>query len=609
MEADLVLSSLGRPFVLGMLYDRRTDKIIPAYSPWKRETLEKNLTVNKQLRCMTEVVVDDSFEKKSANLEIDANLKLSIMARLVKVDGIFKHLHDHEFSTNQARVTLKYCAMTHYKSLSMEHLRQPPEYPEALDHDGATHVVTAIQYGIEAYFVFDRSCSARELKNEVTANMKTSVAEALKLIGNPDGSISVNSKPGNSKSKQDRITCQYYGDTPLPRLPLTYEDAAKTCQELAKLREDSSVPKVVHLQPLYKLKRDYCEMRLKIHTVSEFLVATVEKIFESVHKTKARCKDLMSDKACTTFQVVREQISEVEDLLKQFKIWFSSKLSQLIPEARETGKEEGLKDLLGSVNMSPFAGNRLDEYVKAKTKELRILERERCNFKECKYIHEAYTNETGKLHELIHNRRYQKVFAFVFNVTTSSHSCIDAMKTFLTTGRTLTPDTTTQLERFDDGSRYTAILSQRNTYLAFADDNKRNEKFAFVVTESLPGSRHASGPTIVCFENGVSNEFDPFPPPGEPQLIAIEEEGEAVYISWHFPASHHVDEFHLHYKSSDDDKWQTVTTAKDIAALTDLRCHASYTFRVQGESKEFGLTPMSDESKPDIIVPKTDLLD
>ena len=595
MEADIEICSLGRPFALGMLYDRRTDKIIPTYSPWKKETLEKKLNVVKHQHCETEIVVDDSFEKKSTNLGVDTDLKLSIMANLVKASGLLKYLHDRKSSSRQARVTLQYRLMTQYKSLDMEHLREI-EYPEVLGNCGATHVVTAITYGLDAYFVFDQSCSSLKAANEVTAGMKASVAVAIRPISNPDGSLAVKATPRNTDDKQDNVTCRYYGDIQLPRLPLTYEDAAKTCQELAKLGKDSSVPKVVYLKPVYMLKKDHLENGLKVHTISESSAFKVEGILESLHKAEVEYRDLKSSEACATFRLVKDQISKAEELLKLFTTQFTSKLSKLIPEARETGKEEKLEELLESVSLSPFSRTRLEKYIDTKGTELRVLERHRQNFKKSEHIHEAFASESGKLQELIHNRKYQKVFAFVFGVTTPVHPSISAMETFLNTGCCTSICETSQLEWFNDPSTVNVLLAQVEKYLAFAEGQKTSENFAFAMTEACP-SIPTSVPTAVRFENGKPFQFDPFPSPVKPLVVQMEQYG-PVFVFWNLPTTHDVEKLHLHYKcsSDDDSKWVTMTTGgnSERVMLKDLKEETSYDFRVQWESMEYGLTPMSD---------------
>ena len=594
MEADIDICSLGRPFALGMLYDRRTDKIISTDSPWKQETVEKKLKVVKYQHCETEILVDDSFEKKSTNLGVDTDLKLSIMANLVKASGLFKYLNDRKSSSRQARVTLQYRLTTLYKSLSMEHLREI-EYPEVLDDCDATHVVTAIKYGFEAYFVFDQSCSSVEAVNEVTADMKTSVEVAIKPICNTDGGITVNSKPGNTDDKLNNVTCRYYGDIVLPRLPLTYEDAAKTCQDLAKLEKDG-VPKLVYLKPVYKLKKGHLENGLKIHTISESSAIKVEGILESLHEAEVECRDLKSSEACATFRLVKDQISKAEELLKLFTTQFTSKLSKLIPEARETGKEGKLEELLESVSLSPFSRTQLEKYINTKGTELRVLEQHRQNFKKSEHIHEAFASESGKLQELIHNRQYQKVFAFVFGVTAPIHPCISAMETFLKTGCCTSTCETSQLEWFDDHDIVCTLLAQVEKYVVFADNNKANEEFAFAVTEACASIR-ASVPTIKCFLNGRPIDFEPFPQPEKPMVMQTEQYRSAV-IFWNFPSPNYVEKFHLHYKCSNDSdsKLETMTTGSNSekVVLENLKGETSYDFRVQGESVEYGLTPMSD---------------
>ncbi|KAJ3581528.1 hypothetical protein NHX12_016549, partial [Muraenolepis orangiensis] len=72
-ERTLVLAALGRPFSLGMLYDCRNDSLIPAFTLWDREDLEKDAVETSQPNSSFDIVSE--MEDRQ---EIEENLQVLI---------------------------------------------------------------------------------------------------------------------------------------------------------------------------------------------------------------------------------------------------------------------------------------------------------------------------------------------------------------------------------------------------------------------------------------------------------------------------------------------------------------------------------------------------
>uniref|UniRef100_A0A3B4TD83 B30.2/SPRY domain-containing protein n=1 Tax=Seriola dumerili TaxID=41447 RepID=A0A3B4TD83_SERDU len=103
----LVVTSLGRPFTLGMLYDARQDRLIPG----------KRLYKGTPLLC------------------------LMLKPGLVEVEGSAKYLNDTKKYQNQSRVMLQYKATTNFKLLMTNFSTKHIEYSESFENIQATHVV------------------------------------------------------------------------------------------------------------------------------------------------------------------------------------------------------------------------------------------------------------------------------------------------------------------------------------------------------------------------------------------------------------------------------------------------------------------------------------
>jgi len=63
-------------------------------------------------------------------------------------------------------MTLQYKSTTHFEQLTMDHLGNI-QFPDVLNDQDATHIVTGITYGADAFFVFDRFIKARLMFTEL----------------------------------------------------------------------------------------------------------------------------------------------------------------------------------------------------------------------------------------------------------------------------------------------------------------------------------------------------------------------------------------------------------------------------------------------------------
>lgn len=70
------ISALGRPFKLGMIYDRRSEKLVFKKTLWSYQHLNKAVTTDRQPYTNSDVFVESSIDDKINALNIEAVLKL-----------------------------------------------------------------------------------------------------------------------------------------------------------------------------------------------------------------------------------------------------------------------------------------------------------------------------------------------------------------------------------------------------------------------------------------------------------------------------------------------------------------------------------------------------
>ncbi|KAI4795965.1 hypothetical protein KUCAC02_029534 [Chaenocephalus aceratus] len=176
----------------------------------------------------------DSTESKSTMMDIEASLKVSFLSGLIEVGGSAKYLNNQKKLKNQSRVTFQYKATTNFKQLSIDHVTLDTEKMEVIEKGLATHVVTGILYGADAFFVFD----SEKLEASQVQKIEGSMQAVIKKIPTFDVEGKVDIKlTDEEKALTNKFSCKFYGDFILKINPATFQDAVQTYVELPQLLE------------------------------------------------------------------------------------------------------------------------------------------------------------------------------------------------------------------------------------------------------------------------------------------------------------------------------------------------------------------------------------
>lgn len=316
---DLVpMACLGRWFELGMLYDYSKDHLLSAdqmvSSPHNITTQTKDFGSDD----MYEVITDDSLSSKLCHLGAEDNLKLNLVIGLFgKTSRSAEYLEDVRMSRRQARVVLRYKCYTKYKELKMVSGEQEKKLGAK---DSATHVVVGVEYGAEAYFVFDKEVPDHEDYDETCRQMELLV----KIL------------PGFTKNKKqlskeqkllaDQLQCTLYSDIP-SRDPENFEDAAQICNRIIPgfATMDIVVPKKAWLYPLDKkgehIKRHHAEKVLEL--------------LDRLHNLHLKIHSLLKHEVCESFDCIFEQLLELNKLIIGKRRTLKEKIRALIPRIQQ----------------------------------------------------------------------------------------------------------------------------------------------------------------------------------------------------------------------------------------------------------------------------------
>ncbi|KAL0155611.1 hypothetical protein M9458_049874, partial [Cirrhinus mrigala] len=539
----------------------------------------QSIRTRPQINTNFRVTASDSIEDKSSLLNIDSSLKLSLLAGLVNVTGAAKYLNDTKTSFRQQRLTLHYHSTCRFEELTMNHLA--PEniiYHEVFDNDMATHVVTAVLYGADACFVFDRDVSADEEIKTVEGEAKV-VLEKLKYI-----SVDVNSNlkiTEDQKNAVQKFTCTFYGDFQLPSNPTSFEDALKVFTDLPKLlgeKKELAVPLRVWLHPLDKLHTK--ASKLQKHISMDLIIAT-ESVIESLNTAEMKCSDLLKDSPALTFTEFQNKILQMKQNCYECKLKLIKRLGSLLPNIRgDVMKETELNDLLQEHDKSPFRGRDLTEWLKERERESEIIK------SVLRRLKDAGAQVEVNLDAVWMDLGDENLVCYTFTSLDWTDVLLPKQTNYLNPSRKGETD-----ENHPDSEQKSWLSSDvmkntRSNLEIFKKlmDSKDRKPTRFIV--SSREMKNNPGSCILLYEHGC-DEAVCFIPPSKPVCPVTEEVKQNTVVLKVPPSCPDTVELRLLYKPKQDSVWTSKPVMKDqnTVTLTDLRSGTDYEIKCAAVGK------------------------
>uniref|UniRef100_A0A3B3Q9Z9 Fibronectin type-III domain-containing protein n=1 Tax=Paramormyrops kingsleyae TaxID=1676925 RepID=A0A3B3Q9Z9_9TELE len=586
METDsgkMEMAALGRPFQLGMLYDGRKDCLIPGITLWDREDLQRHTNEIMKPKTGIDVIASDSVEDKAGALDIDASLKASFIGGLVEVDGSAKYLKDTKASKKQARVTLKYKTTTKFMQLSMSHLgRGNVKHPYVFEKGIATHVVTAVLYGAQAFFVFDREVSESEDQQNMEGNLQVMIKKISSLSIDGKGSLELTD---TDRATVEKFSCIFYGDFALKQNPVSFQDAVDTYKTLPTLlgeKGGNAVPVRVWLLPLEIL--DSSAARL-VRQISVRLISETQSVIEDFNEIEMQCNDIMKRKIVAHFPEIGKKMKSFKDMCLEYKSVFQRSLSSILPLIRGGGTEECvLANILTNKEQSPFQSNKLKEWLDCKEEEINLFQLYTDMME-----HTTILASNSELQSEILKNRDKNVVCFTFTSLGEEEpylSCLQSHLKALSTAKLIEP-TKEDGKDVKPGEFYFSdsvlekIKEQAILFIDFAKANKKNKKTDFIAA-SIPNDEQ-KGASIYLYKDGnkQSDHFQPPSKPGRPNASDVTHDSVTIKLNHPQYGSSEVTHYLVEYCANESLGWQFIKVPKSSIECTvsGLLPHTGYRFR------------------------------
>ncbi|XP_031420957.1 uncharacterized protein LOC116220034 [Clupea harengus] len=598
-SGTIVLAGLSRPFQLGMLYDCRKDVLIPGITLWDGDMLKKNINIKPQPNTEFKIIGSDSTESKAEALNVCASLEASFMSGLVHVKGSAGFLNDKKKSKQQSRVTLQYRATTRFEQLTMEHLGTGNfQHCNVFQEGSATHVVTAILYGANAFFVFDRAVSSDENHHEIQGSLEVAIQKIPFVSIKGEASLKMTE---TEQQQSDKFNCTFHGDFALENNPVSFQDAIKVYSQLPQLLGENgehAVPMTVWLYPLKNLDSAAAQL---VREISVGLVRHSQRILDEIDEADIECQDLMKDEIAIHFSEITTKLRKFKDLISEYKLVFQKKLCKLLPTIRGGGTEEQeLVTTLNSRERSPFQSALITEYLSDREREMNVIRSYLEIMKEIRVI-----KSSSELDKVVLNPRNDFVVACVFSSLSGDTEYLQDLENYLKDEAKATKSDTSyeaqsasREEQWFRSGEVTALTRQSiRLFLDFKQSNQDRENIEFCIA-SVP-NKSITASSIHVYEKGTLIDSQFLLPSTPPSPTLLRQEHDRVHLQIHPPATGEpfVDSYRILYQTSESD-WKEIGTDGKVTDCTvsRLQPHTEYRFRCKAVCRP-GVTLASDATE------------
>ncbi|XP_076121929.1 uncharacterized protein LOC143102313 [Alosa pseudoharengus] len=576
------LAGLGRPFQLGMLYDCRRDVLIPGITLWDADMLQKNINIRPQPNTEFKIIASDSTEAKAEALHVSASLEASFMGGLVSVKGSAEFLNDKKKSKNQSRVTLQYRTTTRFEQLTMEHLGTGNfQHCNVFQEGSATHVVTAVLYGAQAFFVFDREVTSNENHQEIQGSLQATI-KVIPMVS-IEGQASLKMTE-TEQQEADKFNCTFHGDFALDNNPVSFQDAIKVYSNLPRLLGENgkhAVPMTVWLYPLKNLDSTAAQL---VREISIGLVRQSQRILDEIDEADIQCQDLMKDEIAILFSEITTKLRKFKGLISEYKLVFQKKLCKLLPTIRGGGTEEQeLVTTLNSKERSPFQSALITEYLSDREREMNVIRSYLEIMKEIRV-----TKSSSELDKVVLHSRNEFVVAFVFSSLSGDGKYLQDLESYLKDEAKSTGSDTSyeaksasrQEHWFHSGEVTTLTRQSIRLFLDFMQANRDRENIEFCIA-SVP-NKSITASSIHVYEKGTLIDAQfllPCKPPS-PNVLKLEHDRVHLQINPPTIGESFVVSYRILYQNSEGSDWKEIGTdgkATDVT-ISRLHPHTEYIF-------------------------------
>ncbi|XP_026803401.3 uncharacterized protein LOC113547324 [Pangasianodon hypophthalmus] len=552
------VAALGRPLDLGMLYDCRSDSFSSDIILWEKSLISAMKLSIPRPQTDTKILEKDTLQDRLTALDLSVSLRASVVSGLVEISGASAFINHPVQSQLQDRVTLHYRASTRLDMLSHELLHRFPL--SVTGSTTATHVVVAVLYGSQAFFVFDN-------KKERSAE-NTDLKEVVKkMIASSSQTDLLSRLTEKEKTTSSLYDCDAFIDGDVPQSPVD-----------STLQNAGAVPLKVWLYPLKNLDQTSACV---VKDISEDQLCKAEKVLEKLKTDISFCQHLMSidggHDVFTMFPVLKEALSEFSSLLQQYQFNFQRRLASCIKTIRETGaeeEEENLRDLLERNNLSPFSSRCTHQWLQNRNAQVRALI-------QCRSAKIRILKAENDLQHFVQDCQADTVLCFTFTSLEGEDPFLSALRQNTESVNTVIATEAQQAFRISDTSLKT--LSDLQSFILNKENSESMQETMFIAA-SVPDF-HFPGSAIHLYQSGklVSRNVKLGVKPDPPEIITVQQT--RVTMKLQSLKTQTAEHYRVEYRAVKEDrspadtKWRVISYSGENCVVSALAPGTHYQLR------------------------------
>lgn len=216
---DLTRQAIGRSCRLGSLYNIRTDEFVSGNLLGK--VLPSNMIETIDINKTTFYLDFHNSQKETfKNLDIEASLKLGLMAGLLNVEGSAKYLTQTKTDSKTVRATF-ICKINTKEDKLLIADERLQEYLLAyvFENPDVTHVVTGIKWGANVAATFERTVEKQDDVQRIEGTLSIALKKPTVAITG-DGQLEYDNRANNDL---ESLKISFSGDVLIEDCPQTIE--------------------------------------------------------------------------------------------------------------------------------------------------------------------------------------------------------------------------------------------------------------------------------------------------------------------------------------------------------------------------------------------------
>ncbi len=386
---------------------------------WDNHTVTSDRIYWPQLKTHLKVLEDDSLQERCRQFEMSPMLRVRALCGLIELNGAAAFLNHPVQSQRQDRVTLHYKTTTRLDMISQRLLREGAP-ASVINATTATHVIIAVFYGAQAFFVFDNE----RISTERNTEMENVIKRIATTLSAGDVFSSLNE---TEKANSILYDCSLYIDVGDWKSPVSFEKAVEVYDSLPRLlgsKGEGGIPLKVWLYPLKKL--DKSSVCAALSGVSENLMNRAGNILEHLRKQIRMCQDMETDYDNLTvmawFPALTKKLLNFSDLLQDYRTEFQRKTAEIESlNIIEEEREKNLQELIWNSDQSPFSLENTQNWLEKKKTELAVLNG-------CRAANISIVKSQQELQQVISDPLMSSVFCFTISSMEADDSFFKALK-------------------------------------------------------------------------------------------------------------------------------------------------------------------------------------